>query len=212
VASKKISLQTVKGMKPGEVIWDTDIPGLCVRCQRRAKVYGLKYRIRGRQRWHSIGKHGAPWTPELARKEARRLLGKLASGIDPAERKGEEQRSPTLRDMADRFMSEHVSSKRKPSTAAAYRHLLDHVILPDLGDVKVRDLTAADVLRLHHKHRSTPYQANRALAVLSKMLTLAETWASVPAAAIPQATLKSTASERGSDSYRPTSWPGWAPP
>jgi integrase len=32
---------------------------------------------------HSIGRLGAPWTPDTARNEARRLLGIVATGIDP---------------------------------------------------------------------------------------------------------------------------------
>jgi hypothetical protein len=40
----------------------------------------------------------------------------------------------------------------------------------------VRDVTRADISRLHHEQRDTPYDANRALAVLSKMFTLAEKW------------------------------------
>src|SRR5262249_11664534 len=39
-----------------------------------------------------------------------------------------------------------------------------------------RDITRADISRLHHELRDTPYDANRALAVLSKMFTLAEKW------------------------------------
>src|SRR5262249_32936139 len=33
-----------------------------------------------------------------------------------------------------------------------------------------------DVMRLHHSLRSTPYEANRTLALLSKMFNLAEAW------------------------------------
>ena len=54
-----------------------------VRCQRKYKIFWLKYRFFGRPRWYTIGKHGAPWTVEMARKEAKRLLGLVASGIDP---------------------------------------------------------------------------------------------------------------------------------
>ena len=60
----------------------------------RAKtvVYILKYRtLDGRQRWHTIGRHGAPWTPDMARDEARRLLGEVVKGDDPARAKGEAQ-------------------------------------------------------------------------------------------------------------------------
>jgi integrase len=44
------------------------------------------------------------------------------------------------------------------------------------GARKVADVTRHDVAKLHHAHFDTPYQANRVLAVLSKMLNLAERW------------------------------------
>jgi len=40
--------------------------------------------MNGRQRWLTIGLHGAPWTPDTARDEARRLLGEVVKGHDPA--------------------------------------------------------------------------------------------------------------------------------
>jgi integrase len=40
----------------------------------------------------------------------------------------------------------------------------------------LQDLTRADVAQLHHQLRDHPYQANRCLAVLSKMMNLAEAW------------------------------------
>src|SRR5262249_23763670 len=45
-----------------------------------------RYRHQGRQVMHSIGRLGAPWTPETARKEAQRLLGIVATGFDPCAR------------------------------------------------------------------------------------------------------------------------------
>ncbi|MET4258268.1 hypothetical protein ABIC09_003210 [Bradyrhizobium sp. S3.12.5] len=46
-----------------------------------------KYRVFGRQRFVTIGPQGAPWTPELARKEAKRVLGLVANGKDPVDEK-----------------------------------------------------------------------------------------------------------------------------
>ena len=54
--------------------------------------------------------------------------------------------------------------------------MLDKIILPALGKRKVVDVTRADVTKLHHANRAAPYQANRVLAVLSKMFNLAERW------------------------------------
>ena len=50
-----------------------------------AVSYFLKYRTpEGRQRWHTIGRHGAPWTPDMARDTATALLGEIVKGSDPA--------------------------------------------------------------------------------------------------------------------------------
>jgi integrase len=54
--------------------------------------------------------------------------------------------------------------------------LVDLFVRPALGPKKIADVTRADIARLHHAHRETPYQANRILAVLSKMFSLAEAW------------------------------------
>ena len=31
----------------------------------------------------SIGRHGSPWTPDTARRQATAALGKVAAGVDP---------------------------------------------------------------------------------------------------------------------------------
>ena len=61
------------------------------------------------------------------------------------------------------------SSKRKPSTAAFYRHVLTKIVRPELGAAKADKLTRAQVAKLHAKLRGTPFQANRVLAVLGSM-------------------------------------------
>ena len=81
---QRISKRTVDALKPGNIVWDSVVTGLAVRCQKKAKVFILKYRFAGGQRWYSIGKHGSPWTVEDARTEAQRLLGLVADGVDPA--------------------------------------------------------------------------------------------------------------------------------
>jgi integrase len=103
-------------------------------------------------------------------------LGAIANGGDPAALRAAEKSAPTVRALAARFLAEHVATKTKSRTAVEYRRLLENVILPTLGSKRVRDVTRADISRLHHKHRATPYAANRTVAVLSKLFTLAEKW------------------------------------
>ena len=166
----------------GEVVlWDEALAGFGVRVRSGGvKSYLVLYRAgigRGAPlRKVTIGKHGSPWTPDTARIEAKRLLGKVAGGADPAGVKAERRKAETVADLAARFITEHAEAKRKDRTAAEYRRLLDQIALPALGRKKIVDVTRADIARLHHAGRDTPYQANRVVAVLSKMFNLAEAW------------------------------------
>jgi hypothetical protein len=80
-----IGLKNVRALQPGQIIWDDKVAGFGARRQKGPAVaYVLFYRTKeGRQRWHTIGKHGSPWTPDSARNEARRVLGAVVSGDDP---------------------------------------------------------------------------------------------------------------------------------
>ena len=181
----KITKRTVDALRAAAdgrevVLWDSEIKGFGVRVRRGVKTYVLQYRVGGGRdaplRKLTIGKHGSPWTADEARAEARRLLGLVAHGKDPAGAKAAAKAAPTVSELAQRFLTEHVEAKRKPWTAREYRRLLDHVILPALGSKRAVDLTRQDVTRLHHARRATPTEANRALAVLSTMMNLAERW------------------------------------
>jgi integrase len=165
----KITKAAVDRLSPGEMIWDLEIRGFGVRCQRRDRVYTVKYRSQARQRWYTIGKHGSPWTPELARREAKRILGLVAEGKDPADKKQKDRSAPTLSALADRFLEEHVEAKSKDRTYTEYKRLIERIIKPELGRLKVDEVRSSDIEKLHLRFRATPYQANRLLALLSKM-------------------------------------------
>src|ERR1700760_883976 len=96
-ARTRIGLREVRQLGPGEVVWDAAVPGFGARRQRsEAVAYVLLYRTaERRQRWHTIGRHGAPWTPDTARTEARRLLGEVAKGGDPAAEKQAKRKAET---------------------------------------------------------------------------------------------------------------------
>ena len=80
MATGKITVAALNGLEGW--LWCTQCVGFGARKQRRGIFFYLRYRHQGRQVMHSIGRLGAPWTPELARKEAQRLLGIVASGAD----------------------------------------------------------------------------------------------------------------------------------
>ena len=97
-------------------------------------------------------------------------------GRDPATARDAAKEALTIAELGRRFLDEYVPVHCKQSTANDYGRAVEFLINPELGRIKIPDLVRADVSRFHHAFRSTPYQANRALSVLSKMLNLAEVW------------------------------------
>jgi integrase len=83
MAIAKITIRTVAQLEPGSRVWDTVVQGFGVRRQRDGAYYYLRFRNAGVQRMRSIGRHGSPWTPDTARREAQRLLGLAVGGSDP---------------------------------------------------------------------------------------------------------------------------------
>src|SRR5262245_54396525 len=71
-------------------------------------------------------------------------------------------------------MAEHVRPKLKASTAREYERTARLYIVPRLGRRPVGELKRQDIAKLHHELASTPYQANRTLALLSKLFVWAE--------------------------------------
>ncbi len=97
-----------------------------MRRQRRDRIYMLKYRIGGRQRWYVIGPHGSPWTVEGARKEARRLLGQVAERSDPAAKRAQTKAAGSVRELCDLYLAEAptriLRKTGQPKKASSFGH------------------------------------------------------------------------------------------
>jgi hypothetical protein len=90
ISRARITKRTVDSLRPTDkdsYVWDLELAGFGVKITPTGrKVYLVQYRIGGRKgrcRRVTIGPHG-PLTPDQARAEARRLLGAVAVGQDPA--------------------------------------------------------------------------------------------------------------------------------
>jgi integrase len=158
MASKqRIGLRQVRALKPGETIWDASLAGFGARRQRGTAIaYVLFYRTKeGRQRWYTIGRHGAPWTPESAREEARRLLGEVTKGADPAADKRAARNAQTVSELCDLYFDNAENGRlitrrrtaKKASTLATDRGRIQRHIKPLLGSCKVAAVTGTDVER-----------------------------------------------------------------
>ena len=117
-----ITIKSVQAMGPGETLWDNAVRGFGVRRQLRDPTYVLKYRHQGQQRFITIGPHGSPWTPNSARKEAKRLLGLVAAGRDPRTELAKDKTN--LRAVAEEYLA-YAKRRQKPrSFLETRRHLL----------------------------------------------------------------------------------------
>jgi integrase len=63
--------------------------------------------------------------------------------------------------------------------------LIEDFVKPALGRRKIRAVTGLEIVRLHNSLQETPYQANRVLAVVSRMFNLAERWGLRPGGSNP---------------------------
>ncbi len=180
MAGQRITKRLVDNLKVHSseyTIWDAQMPGFGVRVRPTGfKSYVVLYRAgtgRGApQRRFTIGAVGKV-PPERARERAKAILGAVAHGKDPAADKTTERSTPTVAELADRFLVEHVEPKRKPTTVAFYRDLIDRFLKPELGTTTANKLTRNAVARLHNKLRTTPFQANHFLATVGSMYTFA---------------------------------------
>ncbi|HRN87819.1 MAG TPA: site-specific integrase, partial [Hyphomicrobium sp.] len=196
--SVRLSKRLVEGLEPGEILFDTSVKGFLVRRQQRYAVYGLKVRIDSRQRWLSIGQHGAPWTVETARKEAQRLWGQIRAGVNIVAVRESKRNRPMIEELCERFLEEHSRQHNKPATVLGYERNNRNHIIPLLGGRTVAEITRADIEEFKRKIRDGitskrtkrkreggkggldvrggPGAANRTLGQLSKMFNLAEVW------------------------------------
>jgi integrase len=177
---RRITKSLVDRLKSGSTVWDDDCRGFGVRRQVRDASYILKVRIHGRQRFLTIGKHGAPWTPETARNHARRLLGEIAEGKDPAAVREAQRAVPTFKEFSDRYLAEYAVPRKKPRSVEEDRRNLKLHIWPEFGKRRLTDITDADVARLHAKAKDRAANANRCLALLSHIFNIAEKWEERP--------------------------------
>lgn len=152
-------------------LWDADLAGFGLKVTPTGrKTYVIQYRVpglgrRGFAKRFTLGEHG-PLTPEEARRQARRELGRVAQGSSPAAERAALKQMIRVSELSTSYLDE-VDRRRKPGTAREYRRLWTKHILPAFGTRQVSTVTPADIRRLHRSLHKTPYIANRVVARLS---------------------------------------------
>jgi hypothetical protein len=102
----RIGIRTVDALEPSADgatrvrLWDDKLRGFGVRVSRYGrKTYVVRYKWRGKSQTYTIGVHGSPWTPELARGRASEVLRQAERGEDPSREKKERRGALTVSDL-----------------------------------------------------------------------------------------------------------------
>lgn len=144
----RLSLRTVNAAAPGDrdvFLWDEDLKGFGLKVTKSgAKIYVAQGRINGRSKRYTIGRHGSPWTPELARTEAEDALYAMSKGMDPTEAKRRARSDLSVAELVDLYFKEGCSTK-KASTIAVETGLAERHVKPRLGKRMLKSLSRPDL-------------------------------------------------------------------
>jgi integrase len=175
----KLAVEQIPAQGAEVVVWDTALPGFGLRVKPTGvRSYIIQYRDRttGASKRMTIGQHGALLTFDQAKKHARGILADALRGQDPVGERWAGRKAPNMADLASDYLERHAVPKKRPKSVRDDRAMLENVILPAVGTKKVASIKRRDIESMHLRLNDRPYQANRLLALISKMLNLAVEW------------------------------------
>src|SRR5882762_5124439 len=128
------------------------------------KVFMVAYVANnGQRRKPAMGCFGEI-TVEQARAIAQDWLADVRKGKDPGAEKSAARRAPTVKELFERFITDYSEPSNKPSTVDGNRGYGRLHIIPQLGQIKVADVTRADIsglMKKMAKTRRTPTGCSR---------------------------------------------------
>ena len=184
-----ISRRTVEALKVGKdtVFWDRELTGFGVRVYPSgSKYYVVQTRGPEGPRRITVGRHGVI-TADQARRRAALMIARIKAGEEPIPEPmvASRKTGPTVAEVAERYLDEHVAVRCKPRTAEAYSSVIRRHIVPMFGDMSLAAVGRKHVTDLHYALRDVPSTANRSVAVLSRLFAMGEAWGLVPEGANP---------------------------
>ena len=159
-----------------KIYYDLELKGFGIRVTSKgAKSFVLNYHVHRRERRMTIGSYPA-WTVAAAREEAKKLKRLIELGQDPLAEREEINTAPSVSDLWQRFRTEHIPDLADRSQKDQIS-MWERYIVPELGNVRLSQLTASDTDNLHRLiTRHAPVRANRVLESLRKALNHAVRW------------------------------------
>jgi integrase len=150
-------------------LWCDKLVGFGARKQIKGVHFYVRYRLNGSQVVKSIGRLG-PWTCDTARTEAKRLLGIVATGVDPF---AQSLSGETFGAEVDRYLDRKRGSLKPRSLVEVQHHLRKHAA--PLHKLRLTDIDRRTIAVLlgQVETASGPFARNRVRSSLSAFYTWA---------------------------------------
>lgn len=151
---------------------DRDEPGLSLVVGAATKTWFYTYRAPdGRRKRAKLGRYPAVGLA-AARGRARGVQAALHDDLDPSAIRRAYRATPTVKEIAERYLATHAARKATGRTDTA---LMRNDVFPLMGDRKIVDIRRRDVQAVIARilERGSPFMANRAVEILAKFFSWA---------------------------------------
>ncbi|SFR84713.1 tyrosine-type recombinase/integrase [Sphingomonas jatrophae] len=160
-----------------ETFFDEIVTGFVLDARPRGgATYALRYKNQyGRQRQYKIA-NAADVTFAEAKKEAVRVKGLVALGIDPQEKREENRRIPTVKELSERYLDFIRSNKKSHDID---ERILRLHLLPKFGRLHLDQLRQEEIIDWLNRQVKSGYSqsfVNRWQVIFGYMLRLAKQW------------------------------------
>lgn len=160
-------------------IWDQELKGFGVRIYPSGKKsFLITYRNdQNKQRFMILGKYGV-LTVQEAKELAKDKLREVSKGEDPLVNKRNKAIGEKFEEFSKTYLERYAKTEKR-SWQEDQRRLNAHLI-PKLGPLILKNIDRSHIAKLHYElGKESIYEANRTLALLSKMFNLAQQWGAV---------------------------------
>jgi len=158
-------------------IWDAKLRGFHIRVNRTSASYAFSYRTKdGDQRSIKLGPVGHGVKVEAMRSQAANHNGQVALGKDPSAERKTERSSVTMDELFKEYLEKHARIRKRPRSVAEDERNWRIHLRPLFGRMTIAKVSKRDLDRLVANMKERPGAANRCVALLSKMFSLAVRW------------------------------------
>lgn len=179
--TQKLTQHFIDALQPNgsdQKIWDTQVPGFHVRIHPSGRrTYAFYYRLRtGEQRNITLGKATEGVKLEAMRRKARELLVAVQNGDDPSALRRSERKAQRMDELFNEYLERHARPRKRPRSIAEDERNWRVHIAPKFSSMMIDKVSKRDLDAFMANMSGKRGAANRCLALLSKMMSLAVEW------------------------------------